>query len=100
MKKYLLIGDSLVIGIKFFCLFVGVLMILPAFNLFFLTGATQRNTSSDLPYDIHLNWQQNSSTTITVVWETTPSTTGSTVKYGPDLNYSQIATGTTDNQGT
>jgi hypothetical protein len=79
---------------------IGVLMVLPALNLFFLTGATPRNTASDLPYDIHLNWQHDSSTTITVIWETTNSTTDSNVKYGADTNYGQIATGTTDDQGT
>jgi hypothetical protein len=74
-------------------------MIMPVLDLL-VVRATQGSTVSDLPYDIHLNWQHDSSTTMTVIWETTPSTTGSTVKYGPDTNYGQIATGITDNQGT
>jgi len=37
---------------------------------------------------------------MTIIWETTALTTGSTVKYGLDTNYSHIVTGTTDNQGT
>ncbi len=64
----------------------------------FLILASQ--TTRDLPYDVHLNWQDNTSTTMSVVWETTPATTGSTVKYGPDSGYGQTATGTTDSQGT
>ena len=66
----------------------------------FLTIASHTSKTTDPPYDIHLNWQHDSSTAMTVVWETTASTTGSTVKYGPDTDYGQIATGTTDNQGT
>jgi hypothetical protein len=73
---------------------------MPVFTLTFLVSATQCNTTSDLPYDIHLNWQHDPSTTMTIIWETTTSTTGSTVKYGPDTNYGYIATGSTDNQGT
>jgi len=75
------------------CLLVGIMMIAPA------EAAFSKNTS-DLPYDIHLNWQHDSSTTMTIVWESTASTTGSTVKYGLDTTYGSIATGTTDNQGT
>jgi hypothetical protein len=85
---------------KIFCILVGVLMTIPTLNLLLVGGATQRNTTSDLPYDIHLNWQHDPSTTMTVVWETSTSTTSSTVKYGPDPSYGQIAAGTTDNQGT
>jgi hypothetical protein len=86
--------------VKIFCLLIGVLMTISSFNLLFPAKATHNTTTSDLPYDIHLNWQYNSSTTMTIVWETTVSTTGSTVKYGLDTNYGQIATGITDNQGT
>ena len=75
------------------CLLVVIMMIAPA-------GAALSKTASDLPYDIHLNWQHDPSTTMTIVWETTTSTTGSTVKYGLDTTYGSIATGTTDNQGT
>jgi hypothetical protein len=75
------------------CLLVGIMMITPA-------EAALSKTASDLPYDIHLNWQHDTSTTMTIVWETSASTTGSTVKYGPDSTYGFIATGTTDNLGT
>lgn len=85
---------------KLFCVLIGVFMTLPVLGFAFLAKATQNNITADLPYDIHLNWQHDSSTTMTVVWETTPSTTGSTVKYGLDINYGQTATGITDNQGT
>jgi hypothetical protein len=85
---------------KIFCLLIGVFITLLMLNLTILEKATRSNNVFDLPYDIHLNWQHDSLTTITVVWETTTSITGSTVKYGNDTNYGQIATGTTDNQGT
>jgi hypothetical protein len=85
---------------KIFCILVLILMTLSMLDVLYLAGATKRNTTFDLPFDIHLNWQHDTSTTMTVVWETTTSTSGSTVKYGPDTNYSQIVTGTTDNQGT
>jgi hypothetical protein len=75
------------------CVLIGIMMIAPV-------QAALSRTSSDLPYDIHLNWQHDSSTTMTIVWETTASTTSSTVKYGLDTTYGSIATGTTDNQGT
>ena len=61
---------------------------------------TQHQIQTDSPYDIHLNWQHDSSTTMTVVWETTTATTGSTIQYGSDMNYNQTAEGTIDNQGT
>jgi hypothetical protein len=37
---------------------------------------------------------------MTVVWETTATTAGTTVKYGLDTTYGSTATGTTDSQGT
>lgn len=76
------------------------LMIVPMITQSIPAENTNNRTISDLPYDIHLNWQHNPSTTMTIVWETTASTTGSTVKYGLDTTYGSIATGTTDNQGT
>jgi hypothetical protein len=63
-------------------------------------GTVLGEAASDLPYDIHLDWQHDSSTTMTVIWETSTSTTGSTVKFGPDTTYGFTATGTTDTQGT
>jgi|GEM_PF-2716723 len=62
--------------------------------------AISQTSTSDLPYDIHLNWQHDTSTTMTIVWETTTATTGTTVQYGLDSSYGHTATGTTDNQGT
>jgi len=75
------------------CLLVGIMMLAPA-------AVAVHKTASDLPYDIHLNWQQAPSTTMTIIWETTASTIGSTVKYGLDSTYGLLATGITDSQGT
>jgi len=85
---------------KITCMLGGILITLSVLNLSLPSEATQRNITSDLPYDIHLNWQHDSSTTMTVVLETTTATIGSMVKYGLDTSYDQIATGTIDNQGT
>lgn len=57
-------------------------------------------SGTDPPYDIHLSWQNDSSTTMTVVWETSPTTMSSTVKYGPDANYGFSKEGIVDDQGT
>jgi hypothetical protein len=86
--------------LKIVCVVVGIVMTLSVLNCTLSAKAACNTTPTDLPYDIHLNWQHDPSTTMTVIWETTTSTTGSTVKYGSDTNYGLIATGTTDNQGT
>jgi acid phosphatase type 7 len=86
--------------LKILCVVVGVYMTLSVLDCALFAKASRNDTPTDLPYDIHLNWQHNSSTTMTIIWETTILTTGSTVKYGLDTNYNQTITGMTDNQGT
>lgn len=87
-------------AIKIFCVLVGVFMIFSVQSFTSPAKAIQTNKAADFPFDVHLNWQHDPSSTMTVVWETTTSTTGSMVKYGLDINYGLTATGTTDNQGT
>lgn len=85
---------------KITCMLVGIVITFSLLSLPLPSEAMQRNITFDLPYDIHLNWQHDSSTTMTIVWETTTVSTGSIVHYGLDTDYGQIATGTIDNQGT
>ncbi len=92
--------QSAKLSVKICCMLVGFLLTMSVLNPLMASGSSQRNKTSDLPYDIHLNWQHDSSTTMTVVWETTTATTGTTVQYGLDSTYGYTATGTTDNQGT
>ncbi len=78
----------------------GLLCLLAAMMFLAPAGAGETTITTDLPYDIHLTWQHNTSTTMTITWETSAVTTGSTVQYGLDTTYGSTATGSTDNQGT
>ena len=84
---------------KILCLVTAILVCLPALSSQATRTPTLAQTSS-LPYDIHLDWQHETTTTITVIWETSATITGTTVDYGLDSTYGSTATGITDNQGT
>jgi len=49
---------------------------------------------ADGPWFIHLSWQHDPATTITIMWRTTPDITESIVEYGLTPEYGYTATGT------
>lgn len=46
------------------------------------------------PWSIHLSWQRDPATTITIMWRTSPEITESVVEYGLTPEYGQVAYGT------
>lgn len=65
-----------------------------------ITTETRGVEGKDRPVRIHLTWQHDPATTMTVAWETSSATEGSCVRYGTGPGYTSSVNGTSGSEGT
>lgn len=58
-------------------------------------GIAMGAMAAEAPWAIHLSWQHDPTTTMTIMWRTDPEITESVVEYGPTPEYGEVVTGAT-----